>query len=62
MYLLRELTGLSLIKIGELFERDHSTALHGIKRIENLMPNRDTVYRQVQELTKKINDKARGMR
>jgi chromosomal replication initiator protein len=60
MYLLRELTGLSLIKIGELFDRDHSTALHGIKRIENLMPNRDTVYRQVQELTKRINDHARG--
>jgi chromosomal replication initiator protein len=60
MYLLRELTGLSLIKIGELFDRDHSTALHGIKRIENLMPNRDTVYRQVQELTKKINERARG--
>jgi chromosomal replication initiator protein len=60
MYLLRELTGLSLIKIGELFDRDHSTALHGIKRIENLMPNRDTVYRQVQELTKRINDQVRG--
>ena len=60
MYLLRELTGLSLIKIGELFERDHSTALHGIKRIETLMPNRDTVYRQVQELTKKINERVRG--
>jgi chromosomal replication initiator protein len=60
MYLLRELTGLSLIKIGELFDRDHSTALHGIKRIENLMPNRDTVYRQVQELTKKINERVRG--
>ncbi len=62
MYLLRELTGLSLIKIGELFERDHSTALHGIKRIETLMPNRDTVYRQVQELTKKINATVRGIR
>ena len=59
MYLLRELTGLSLIKIGELFDRDHSTALHGIKRIETLMPNRDTVYRQVQELTKRINDQVR---
>jgi chromosomal replication initiator protein len=62
MYLLRELTGLSLIKIGELFDRDHSTALHGIKRIENLMPNRDTVYRQVQELTKRINEQVREMK
>jgi chromosomal replication initiator protein len=60
MYLTRELTGLSLIKIGDLFDRDHSTALHGIKRIENLMPNRDTVYRQVQELTRKITETVRG--
>jgi chromosomal replication initiator protein len=60
MYLMRELTGLSLIKIGELFDRDHSTALHGIKRIENLMPNRDTVYRQVQEITKRINTRTRA--
>jgi chromosomal replication initiator protein len=54
MYLLRELTGLSLIKIGELFERDHTTALHGIKKIEALMPARGGVYRQVQDLTKRI--------
>jgi len=54
MYLLRELTGLSLIKIGETFERDHTTALHGIKKIEALLPARGSIYRQVQELTKKI--------
>ena len=60
MYLLRELTGLSLIKIGDLFERDHTTALHGIKKIESLMPARGSVYRQVQELTKKIRAKTRG--
>jgi chromosomal replication initiator protein len=60
MYLLRELTGLSLIKIGELFERDHTTALHGIKKIESLMPARGSVYRQVQELTKKVRARTRG--
>jgi chromosomal replication initiator protein len=54
MYLLRELTGLSLIKIGEQFDRDHTTALHGIKKIEALMPARGSVYRQVQDLTKRI--------
>jgi chromosomal replication initiator protein len=62
MYLLRELTGLSLIKIGDLFDRDHTTALHGIHRIEKLMPQRDTTYRQVQELTKVIQTKVRGSR
>ena len=60
MYLLRELTGLSLIRIGELFERDHTTALHGIKKIEALLPARGGIYRQVQDLTKKI--RARGSR
>ena len=62
MYLMRELTGLSLIKIGELFDRDHTTALHGIKRIEGLMPARDVTYRQVQELTKIIKASARRTR
>jgi chromosomal replication initiator protein len=58
MYLLRELTGLSLIKIGEHFARDHTTALHGIKKIEGLMGARGSTYRQVQDLTKRI--RARG--
>jgi len=62
MYLLRELTGLSLIKIGELFDRDHTTALHGIKRIESLMPDRDVTYRQVRELTKILKSQPRGSR
>ncbi len=60
MYLLRELTGLSLIKIGELFNRDHTTALHGIKKIEGHMPARGSTYKQVQELTKKIRASSRG--
>jgi chromosomal replication initiator protein len=60
MYLTRELTGLSLIKIGEMFARDHTTALHGIKKIEALMPARGSTYRQVQELTKRIRAKSRS--
>ena len=60
MYLLRELTGLSLIKIGEHFDRDHTTVLHGIKKIEGLMPARGSTYKQVQELTKKIRARSRG--
>jgi chromosomal replication initiator protein len=62
MYLLRELTGLSLIKIGELFDRDHSTALHGIQKIEGQMPVRGSTYKQVQDLTKKIKTAARAPR
>jgi chromosomal replication initiator protein len=59
MYLLRELTGLSLIRIGDEFNRDHTTVLHGIKKIEGLMPARGSVYRQVQELTKKVRERTR---
>ena len=60
MYLLRELTGLSLIKIGDHFDRDHTTVLHGVKKIEGLMPARGSTYKQVQELTKKIRARSRG--
>ena len=60
MYLLRECTGQSLIKIGETFDRDHPTALHGIKKIEQNMRARDTTYRQVQDLTRIIRRRARG--
>jgi chromosomal replication initiator protein len=62
MYLLRELTGLSLIKIGELFDRDHSTALHGIQKVEGQMPVRGSTYKQVQDLTKKIKTATRTLR
>jgi chromosomal replication initiator protein len=61
MYLLRELTELSLIKIGEQFERDHTTALHGIKKIESLMAARGSVYKQVEDLTKKVRARSRGV-
>ena len=61
MYLLRECTGLSLIKIGELFERDHTTVLHGVKKIEMLMRDRAPIFRQVQELTKRVRSMGRGV-
>src|SRR5205814_2441461 len=60
MYLLRDCTGLSLIKIGELFDRDHTTVLHGVKKIEILMRARGSVYTQVQALTRKIRSRGRG--
>ena len=59
MYLVRECTGMSLIKIGELFERDHSTALHGINKIDEQMRDREPVYRQVQDLSRLIRNRAR---
>ena len=47
MYLTRENTGLSLIKIGETFNRDHSTVMHGISKIEALMRERYEKRRSV---------------
>jgi chromosomal replication initiator protein len=60
MYLIRECTGLSLIKIGEVFNRDHTTALHGIKKVETDMRGRDATFRQVQDLTRIIRGRVRG--
>ncbi|HSL11156.1 MAG TPA: chromosomal replication initiator protein DnaA [Actinomycetota bacterium] len=61
MYLTRECTGLSLVKIGEIFGgRDHTTVLHGINKVTEEMRARDTVFRQVQDLTRSIRARARG--
>ena len=60
MYLLRETTSLSLIKIGEIFDRDHSTAMHGINKVQNDMSARGSTYRQVQDLTRQIRSRVRG--
>ena len=61
MYLMRECTGLSLVKIGEIFGgRDHTTALHGIKKVEADMRARDATFRQVQDLTRIIRGRVRS--
>ena len=55
MYLCRELTNLSLPKIGALFgNRDHTTVMYAYKKIEKLMKERRSVYTQVTELTTKL--------
>ena len=58
MYLCRELTPLSLPKIGETFGgRDHTTVMHADSKIRKLMGERAVVYSQVQELTARIRRK-----
>lgn len=55
MYLCRELTSLSLPKIGQLFgNRDHTTVMYANKKISDLMKERRSVYNQVTELTGRI--------
>ena len=55
MYLCREMTSMSLPKIGQLFgNRDHTTVMYANKKIEKLMQARRSVYTQVTELTSRI--------
>ncbi|HYO33531.1 MAG TPA: chromosomal replication initiator protein DnaA [Nocardioidaceae bacterium] len=60
MYLCRELTDLSLPKIGQQFGgRDHTTVMHADRKIRVLMAERRSVYNQVRELTNRIKQQAR---
>ncbi|WP_407647833.1 chromosomal replication initiator protein DnaA [Agromyces hippuratus] len=60
MYLCRELTSLSLPKIGQLFgNRDHTTVMYANKKISELMKERRSIYNQVTELTARIKQVSR---
>ncbi|MEW6059619.1 MAG: chromosomal replication initiator protein DnaA [Actinomycetota bacterium] len=62
MFLVRECTGMSLPKIGEMFGgRDHTTAKHGIDKIDKNMRDREPVYRQVQDLSRIIRNRTRSL-
>ena len=55
MYLCRELTDVSLPKIGAKFGgRDHSTVLHGVNKITRLLKEDREAFNVVQELTTRI--------
>jgi chromosomal replication initiator protein len=60
MYLLRELTDMSLPKIGqELGGRDHTTVMHADRKIRKLMAERRNIFNQVTELTNRIKQQHR---
>ncbi|MGO1592945.1 MAG: chromosomal replication initiator protein DnaA [Ancrocorticia sp.] len=59
MYLCREMTELSLPKIGEIFGgRDHTTVMHAYRKIDKQMAQKQTTYNQVSELTSRIKQAA----
>ena len=61
MYLCRELTDLSLPKIGQQFgNRDHTTVMHADRKIRQLMAERRSLYNQVADLTSRIRTQARA--
>ncbi|GAA0916892.1 chromosomal replication initiator protein DnaA [Nonomuraea longicatena] len=61
MYLARELTDLSLPKIGQQFGgRDHTTVMHAERKIRSLIAERRSMYNQVNELTMRIKQTSPG--
>jgi chromosomal replication initiator protein len=59
MYLCRELTDLSLPKIGQAFGRDHTTVMYAERKIRAEMAERRDVFDQVKELTTRIRQRAK---
>ena len=60
MYLCRELTDLSLPKIGAQFgNRDHTTVMYAERKINQLLAERRSVFNQVSELTNRVKLQAR---
>lgn len=58
MYLSRELTDLSLPRIGDEFGgRDHTTVMHANDKIQKLMKAQREVFNQIQQLTNAIKQK-----
>lgn len=58
MYLIRKMTNLSFPDIGKEFNRDHTTAMHGIKKVESAISNPDhPLNRTLQEIMSNINSK-----
>lgn len=55
MYVIRELTDLSYPAIGKTFgDKDHTTVMHSVEKIELLMGSDREVYNQVSEILSKI--------
>lgn len=57
MYLIKEMTPMSYPKIGQIFGgRDHTTAMHAVKRVEQLMADDTKVRAEIAELVESIRE------
>ena len=54
MYLCRELTDLSLPKIGDHFNRDHTTVLHSVEKVKRILRSDRAVFDRVNQLTQEL--------
>jgi len=54
MYLCRDLTELSLPKIGAFFGRDHTTVMHACRKIADMMVKDRTIFNTIAEITSRL--------
>ncbi|WP_319452925.1 MULTISPECIES: chromosomal replication initiator protein DnaA [unclassified Mycobacterium] len=59
MYLCRELTDLSLPKIGQGFGRDHTTVMYAERKIRGEMAEKREIFDHVKELTTRIRQRSK---
>ena len=58
MYLIRTMTNLSLPEIGREFDRDHTTVMHGLKKVEQaLQSSTSNLPDTIRDITANINNK-----
>lgn len=56
MYLSREILSDSLVTIANSFDRDHTTIIHGIEKIQNQMQEDENFKTEVESLLKEITE------
>ena len=55
MYLCRELTNVSQVNIGRILgKKDHTTVIHGVKKIEAEMQNSEEFRNKINVIMKKL--------
>jgi chromosomal replication initiator protein len=54
MYLCRDLTEMSLPKIGSMFGRDHTTVMHAYRKISGLMNKDRGIFNTISEITSRL--------
>ena len=57
MYLIRNITGLSTIEIGKIFNRDHSTAVHSLDQVDSKIQSDPSFSQTIKDITLNINYK-----
>lgn len=57
MYLLNNYTKLTLASIGKLFSKDHTTVIHSVARVKDLLANEKGIQEDIFKLCLLINSK-----